>query len=156
MLRAYSLVGFSPDRDYRYVAINRALRRLHPDVVRDILAGLQAEGSDAWQDLETDHIQVNGEFSLSVVVVRCTPTPTGSLRWKIRFDTGQMPDITVVVRMDTSNRDPFDFYLFPHIDVAARRLRLAEDNGLGLDAYRFETLDYLYEIAAPVTIAEAA
>ncbi|MFA7588507.1 MAG: recombinase, partial [Novosphingobium sp.] len=32
----------------------------------------------------------------------------------------------------------------------------AEENGLSLDAYRFESLDYLYEIAAPVSIAEAA
>jgi hypothetical protein len=33
---------------------------------------------------------------------------------------------------------------------------LAEDNGLSLDAYRFDTLEYLYDIAAPVRIAEAA
>mgnify|MGYP006160080257 CR=1 FL=1 len=29
-------------------------------------------------------------------------------------------------------------------------------HGLSFDAYRFDTLDYLYEIAAPVSIAEAA
>lgn len=156
LLRAYSLVGFSPDRDYRYVAINRTLRQLHPDIVRDILTGLTAEGSDAWLDLASDHIRVNNEFSLSVVIVRCTTTPAGSRRWKIRFDTSQMPDITVVVRMDTSNRAPFDYFLFPRIDIASSRLRLAEDNGLGLDGYRFEALDYLFEIAAPVMIAEAA
>ena len=39
LLRAYSLVGFSPERVYRYIAINKALRRLHPDIVREILAG---------------------------------------------------------------------------------------------------------------------
>lgn len=156
LLRAYSLIGYTPERDYRYVAINRALRRLHPDLVSAVIEGLKAEGSDAWRDPASDHIRVNGEFSLSVVIVRCTPTPLGTLRWKIRFDTARMPDITVVVRMDTSNRAPFDYYLFPRMDVAASRLRLAEDNGLSLDAYRFEALDYLYEIAAPVRIAEAA
>ena len=30
LLRAYQLVGFTPDRDYRYIEINRALRRMHP------------------------------------------------------------------------------------------------------------------------------
>jgi DNA invertase Pin-like site-specific DNA recombinase len=33
---------------------------------------------------------------------------------------------------------------------------LAEDNDLQLDAYRFETLDFFYDIAAPVRISEAA
>ncbi len=34
-------------------------------------------------------------------------------------------------------------------------IRLAEENGLSLDAYRFETLDILNELAAPVRIREA-
>lgn len=32
--RAYALVGFTPDHDYRYIEINRSLRRLHPVVIR--------------------------------------------------------------------------------------------------------------------------
>ena len=156
LLRAYSLVGFTPDRDYRYVAINRTLRQMHPDVLRQVLDGLRGQGSDAWQDLSSDSVIVNGEFSLSIVIVRCLATPTGLLRWKLRFDTSAMSDITIVVRMDTANRAPLDFYMFPRIDVTSERLRMAEDNGLSLDAYRFDTLDYLYEIAAPVSIAEAA
>jgi hypothetical protein len=31
--RAYQLVGFTPDRDYRCVEINRALRLLQPAIV---------------------------------------------------------------------------------------------------------------------------
>lgn len=156
LLRAYSLVGYSPDRDYAYVEVNRELRRLHPEVTQKVLEGLKCQGSVSWRDCTTDQIIVNDEFSLSVVIVRCTSTPTGLLRWKIRFDTSQMPDITLVVRMDTNNRQPFDYYLFPRLDVAAERLRLAEDNDLLLDAYRFENLDFFYEIAAPVSVAEAA
>lgn len=33
LLRAYSAVGFSPDRDYRYLETNQYLRQLHPQVV---------------------------------------------------------------------------------------------------------------------------
>lgn len=67
LLRAYSLVGFRPDRDYRYVEINRGLRKLHPDVVQQVLDGLRKMGSDVRQDAGTDRIVVNDEFSLSVV-----------------------------------------------------------------------------------------
>ena len=156
LLRAYSLVGFRPERDYRYVEINRALRRLHPDIVQQVLDGLAEQGSQTGQDAVTDHIVVNGEFTLSVVIVRCLSTPTGLLRWKVRFDTSLQPDITIVVRMDTANRMALDYYLFPRIDVVSRQIRLAEDNDLSLDAYRFESLDFLYEIAEPVRVAEAA
>lgn len=156
LLRAYDLVGYTPDRDYRYVAINRALRKLHPEILSQVLDGLRDMGSEVVQDFQTDSVIVNDEFSLSLVIVRCNPTPTGLLRWKIRFDTSRMPDITIVVRMDTANRAAFDYYLFPRLDLVADRLRLAEDNGLSLDAYRFDTLDLLYEIAAPIAIAEAA
>ncbi len=156
LLRAYSLVGYSPKRDYRYIEINHALRRLHPDVMESILRGIQNAGGAARRESSTDLIEVNEEFSLSVVIARCRRTPSGSLRWRLRFDTGLLPDITAVVRMDANNRTPFDYYLFPRIDIANARFNLAEDNELQFDAYRFDTLDLLYELARPVFIMEAA
>jgi hypothetical protein len=62
----------------------------------------------------------------------------------------------VAIRMDTDNLAPLDFYLLPRIDIAQAKLKLAEENGLALDAYRFDALDLLYELARPVRIAEAA
>lgn len=156
LLRAYSLVGFRPDRDYQYVEINRALRRLHPDVLREVLEGFRGAGSQVDSDEDTDQLRVNGEFDTSVVIVRCASTPTGLLRWHARFDTSLSPDITVVVRMDAGNEVPLDYFLFPRLDLASKRLKLAEENRLDLDAYRFDSLDYLYEMAAPVSFASAA
>lgn len=156
LLRAYSLVGFTPDRDYRYVEINRELRKLHPEILSEVLEGLGSRGSAARQDLQTDRVIVNGEFSLSVVIARCIQTSSGLLRWKLRFDTSLAPDITIVVRMDSANRAPFDYYLFPRIDVLSEKLRLTEDNAFGLDAYRFDELDLLYDIATPIPLLEVA
>lgn len=156
LLRAYHLVGFTPDRDYRYVEINRELRRLYPTILHEILDGLRTAGSDALQDLQTDRVIVNGEFSVSVVVARCLETPTGLLRWKLRFDTSLAPDITIVVRMNRVNCSPLDYYLFPRIDILSEKLRLAEDNALRLDAYRFDDLTLLYDIATPITLSEVA
>jgi ParB/RepB/Spo0J family partition protein len=66
------------------------------------------------------------------------------------------PDITIVVRMDSANRAPFDYYLFPRIDMLSEKLRLGEENALALDAYRFDGLELLYDIATPVPLGEAA
>jgi DNA invertase Pin-like site-specific DNA recombinase len=156
LLRAYELVGFSPDRDYRYIEINRALRRMHPHIVTEAIAGIEASGGSVNQDPSTDLLTVNGEFTASIVVVRCQMTAAGSLRWQIRFDVGLWPDITVAVRMDGPNQNALDYYLLPRIDMTAPRLRLAEDNGISLDAYRFPTLDAFFGLATRASLQEVA
>jgi DNA invertase Pin-like site-specific DNA recombinase len=156
LLRAYKLVGFTPDRDYRYIEINRALRRMHPQIVASAITGIEAVGSSVKQNPDTDLLTINGEFTASIVVVRCRTTPAGSLRWQIRFDTGLWPDITIAIRMDQLNREALDHYLLPRIDMTGPRLRLAQDNGVLLDAYRFETLDSLFDLAARANLLEVA
>ncbi|MFZ3334640.1 MAG: recombinase family protein [Xanthobacteraceae bacterium] len=156
LLRAYELVGFSPDRDYRYIEINRALRRMHPHVVADVIAGIEQAGGSVKQDHATDLLTINDEFTTSVVVVRCRTTPASSLRWQIQFDVGLWPDITVAVRMDEPNQNALDYYLLPRIDMTAPRLRLARDNGISLDTYRFETLEALFSLAARADLLEVA
>lgn len=156
LLRVYRLVGFRPRRDYRYIEINRALRRLHPNIADDVLNGISAAGGAAERDAETDIVTVNSEFTLSLVIVRCTRTQAGSLRWRVRFDTGLMPDISVVIRMDELNRNPLDYFLFPLLDIGTGRLRLAEENGLALDSYRFDSLDPLYALAERKSLREVA
>jgi DNA invertase Pin-like site-specific DNA recombinase len=156
LLRAYELVGFAPDRDYRYIEINRALRRVHPNIVADVIAGIKHAGGSIKQDPATDLLTVNDEFTASIVVVRCRTTPAGSLRWQIRFDVGLWPDITVAVRMDEPNQSALDYYLLPRIDMTGPRLRLAEDNGISLDAYRFETLEAFFGLAARAELLEVA
>lgn len=156
LLRAYGLVGYTPRRDFRYIAVNRELRRLHPEIEVAVMTGLAEAGAVAERAASTDLIEVNGEFSVSVVIARCRLTPTGSLRWRLRFDTSLQPDITVAVRMDASNRKPFDYYLLPRLDIARARLNLAEDNQLRIDAYRFDTLDLLFELARRTSLSEAA
>lgn len=154
--RAYELVGFSPDRDYRYVEINRALRRLHGEVVADAIASIETLGGRIHRSPVTDLLTVNGEFTASIVIARCQQTRAGSLRWKVRFDTGLAPDITVALRMDEVNETPLDYYFFPQFEMTTDCILLAEDNGLILDAFRFDSLEYFFAMAEPVRITEIA
>jgi len=156
LLRAYTLVGFTPDRDYRYVEINRSLRQMYPDVVAAALTQIERVGGSVEKDPLTDLLTINREFTVSIVIARCQQTAAGSLRWRIRFDTGLRPDITVAIRMDPENRAAADYYLLPRLDMTAPGLRLAEDNGMSLDSYRFETLDALYALASRVSLLEVA
>jgi DNA invertase Pin-like site-specific DNA recombinase len=156
LLRAYELVGFAPDRDYRYLKINRELRQLHPVIVADTIAALRHAGGQVNGDPSTDLLTINGEFTASLVVVRCVTTAGGSLRWKIRLDTALRPDLTVVVRMDSGNELPRDYYLLPRLDMGEAVLQLCEHNGLSLDAYRFDDLSAFHRMAARRSWAHAA
>jgi DNA invertase Pin-like site-specific DNA recombinase len=156
LVRAYRLIGYTPERDYRYIEINRRLREMHPGVVEDTLQRLQSIGATVERDETNDLFLVNGEYTASIVLSRSQQTQAGSLRWRIRLDRSLTPDITVVVRMDATNEQTLDYYLLPRIDVVSPSVRLAEDNGLWLDAYRFETLDYFFLMAARARIEVAA
>jgi hypothetical protein len=58
--------------------------------------------------------------------------------------------------MDADNREALDYYLLPSIDIDAAKLSLAEDNGVVLDTYRFETLEYFFGMARRAKLLEAA
>ena len=60
LLRAYQMIGYEPERDYRYVEINRALRQAHPGIVAQILDGIAERSGQAVQDPDTDLIRING------------------------------------------------------------------------------------------------
>jgi len=148
LLRAYALVGFTPRHDYHYLEINRRLRSLHPDIVEDLLIGLERTGGRVHIDPDTDLLHINGEFTAAIVIARCFSTGAGSLRWKLRLDTPTPPDLTVAVRMDGANERPLDYYLLPRLCMDTALLRLCEHNGLSLDAFRFSSLDRFFQMAA--------
>ena len=156
LLRVYQLVGFAPDRDYRYIEVNRALRALHPEIVAQVVRSMRQAGGDVTQDSATDLLTVNGEFTTSLVLARCQRTAAGSVRWHIRMDTGLSPHITIAVRMAPGNTSIHDYYLLPRRDASLPRLRLGETNGSFLDAFRFDDLDMLFELAARTDVTEVA
>jgi DNA invertase Pin-like site-specific DNA recombinase len=156
LMRAYQLVGFTPDRDYRFIEANRLLRRLHPEIVQRTEAAMLALGAQIERDPATDLLRVNAEFSVSVILSRCNATAAGALRWKLRLDTGLRPDITVAVRLTPDNAGELDYYLLPWMDMAASQLRLGERNGTHLDGYRADDLSPLYRLAERAPIRRAA
>jgi len=156
LVRAYRLIGYTPDRDYEYVQINRRLRQLHPDLVARIIGQLESLGASVHQEEATDLLLINGEYTASLVLARCQETKAGSLRWLIRLDQSLAPDVTIAARMSATNEAPDDFYLLPYIDITLPKLLLAEHNGVHFDSYRFDTLDYFMDLAVRVKITVAA
>jgi DNA invertase Pin-like site-specific DNA recombinase len=147
LIRAYKAVGFTPDRDYQYLEENQFLRRLHPEIVGETVRMISEVGGMVERDVATDLLNVNREFTVSLVLARCQSLDNGRRRWKVRFDTSLAPDITVAVRLDSENRTALDYYLLPQLDFGQPRIHLADHNSIEFECYHFDSLDYLYGMA---------
>jgi hypothetical protein len=155
LVSAYQLIGYDPEIDYSFIEINRKLRKQHPEIMASVIQRIADLGTQAVWDEEAGLLHVNGELRVSIVLCRHTTTGAGSSRWLVRLDEGLKPDITIAVRMDESNEGIRDYYLLPGIDMTWENLRVAEENGIYLDAYRFESLDYFFGMAERVKLEEA-
>ena len=147
LLRSYSLIGYSPARDYRYIEANKRLRKMHPLLLQQTTQKIAEVGGKVSVDPSTDLMLVNQEVSISLVLSRCQLSPAGSRRWNVRFDHGLNPDLTIAVRMKEQEEAALDYYIIPSIDIETPRLRLAESNEASLEIYRFDTLEILSELA---------
>jgi DNA invertase Pin-like site-specific DNA recombinase len=156
LIRAYQLIGFQPERDYKYLEINRFLRKLHPDVLQSTKANIEAKNGKVKWDEKTDLLLVNNEFTASIVLARCQQLESGRRFWKVRLDTGLNPDISVVVRLSPGNEEALDYYLLPRLDFGTCGIRLAEQNAMELESYRFDTLDYFYGMGAQTKLRRVA
>lgn len=156
LLRAYKLVGYTPARDYAYLEINRALREMHPTIVQHMGRQIESAGGHVQPLGNTGLLLVNGEFTASLVIAPCKPTPGGAMRWRIRFDTGLQPDVTLVTRLDLENRVPYDYYVFPSLDFSQSEEPRFANNGLWLDLYRTDDLQNFYHMAGRAPLKESA
>jgi DNA invertase Pin-like site-specific DNA recombinase len=156
LVSAYRLIGYDPEIDYSFIEINRQIRKRHPEIVAEVVGKLRQMGSSVSIDEKSDLILVNEEWTVSIVLCRYQQSEAGTARWVIRLDEGLKPDITIAVRMDETNTGIRDYYLLPALDMTWGKLRIAEENGIYLDAYQFAALDYFYELAERCRVEDAA
>jgi DNA invertase Pin-like site-specific DNA recombinase len=147
LTRAYSLIGWNPDRDYAYIEINRRLRRKHADLIASIFDQLLGFGATVSVNQYNDLLTINCEYTASLILARCRETHAGNHRWHLRFDESLSPDIVLAARLQPGNEEILDYYLLPRLDVLTERLSLRPDNGLIMDVYRFNNLNFFMEMA---------
>lgn len=155
LIRAYQLVGFTPERDYAYIAINAHLRRLLPQTVASVVEQLTGLGVQVQGDAGRGTLDLNGEVTVSIIIARCQATPAGRRRWKLRFGSSAVTDLILAVRMGDDNESVLDYYIIPREEINRDRLNLADENGLALDAFRFDSLDYFAALGLRARIGVA-
>ncbi len=154
--RAYTLVGWDPGRDYRYLEINRGLRKQHANLISQICDQLLGNGAHVHIDEHTDLLTINHEYTASLVLARCRDTKAGNQRWLVRFDAALQSDITIAARLTPSNDAILDYYLLPSMAELGSQLRLSKENSLPLEVYRFDDLKFFTAIARRTQIEDVA
>jgi len=77
LLRAYTMIGYLPDRDYRYVEINRTLRQSYPKLLAEVTAELQNAGGHLFCDPVSEiRFSVHAEPAFYVVLNSLTKNCT--------------------------------------------------------------------------------
>ncbi|MDQ8588856.1 recombinase family protein [Klebsiella aerogenes] len=146
LLRAYTLIGYKPEHDYSYIQINEALRSFYSGIIEDFKVEILKSNCYIDEYKYAPMLYINDELLISVLITKCTHMKSGKLRWKVRFDNSQKADITIVIRMDSQNISPLDFYIIPKIENEYSKICMAETNNIRLDLYRFDNLDKLLQI----------
>lgn len=154
--RAYIAIGYSPERDYSFIEINRQLREKHSKCVEEIVTELTSIGAHVEFEQETGSLSINSCFKARVVLARCRISRNGHLRWQIHLENSNFFDLTIAARMEQDNKSILDFYLLPRGSELNAKLSLAAENPLVLDVYRFDDLRLLYALSRRVWVGEAA
>lgn len=154
LLRAYTLIGYKPEHDYSYIQINEALRSFYSGIIEDFKGEILKSNCYIDEYKYAPMLYINDELLISVLITKCTPMKSGKLRWKVRFDNSQKADITIVIRMDSQNISPLDFYIIPKIENEYNKMCMTETNNIRLDLYRFDNLDKLLQIITRMKVRE--
>ncbi|EMV10256.1 resolvase, N terminal domain protein [Escherichia coli MP021017.11] len=154
LLRAYTLIGYKPEHDYSYLKINEALRSFHSEIIEDFKGEILKSNCHIDEYKYAPMLYINDEFLISVLVTKCIHMKSGKLRWKVRLDNSQKADITIVIRMNSQNISPLDFYIIPKIENEYNKMCMTETNNIRLDLYRFDNLDKLLQIITRMKVRE--
>ena len=147
LIRAYTLIGYTPKVDYSYIEINKKIRVMHADILDTIHREFIIAGTTVRLDAVDSGIRwINGEVKLSLILSRCKRQKSGNARWHIRLERSTSADFTIVVRLNPDNKTIKDYYLIPRFDLDLLDEHISENNNMFLEMFRFDDITWFYKM----------
>ena len=150
---AYKRIGYRPNPRYRFAETAAKTESVIKSVADEIVAGIENGGGRATFLGELHLLTINDHLKVSVCaawsIADGTVTSSGNIRarrWQVRKLRFTKTDITLVIRMDTSNANVQDYYWLPTAHLAQwkdRQRRLSAH--FFPDEYRHDYLDEFYQ-----------
>lgn len=152
LINAYQLIGYTPEKDYSYLIINQRLREFHSEEIKKLYNMLKLKNINV---VIKKSLTAYNNLKISIVPARCKIMKSGRFRWVVRLERSLNPDISIVMRMNISNTEVVDFYIFPHLEKIESLLGLKENNSFLLELFRFDNLNILTDLLSPCHIRAA-
>lgn len=147
LLRAYELIGYSPQTDYSYIQINKHLRELHAGTLKEMEAGFEKYGALLEKNIVEDGTRwINREIKIMLNISRCRRMESGRSRWLIRLERLSDVDFSIIARMNADNKTVKDYYLISRFDREAIDSKINEENGFFMETFRHDAMDWFYQI----------
>jgi DNA invertase Pin-like site-specific DNA recombinase len=157
LMAACNLIGYQPEPRLRGVETAARIRSKLENVASEIVATLQRIGGRAEVDQSCGVIVINDEFSLSLRPARALSSGPGKVRWRVPTNSNAASDLTLVIRMDSSNTGILAYYLLPTAElVRANEKRLSISSRIFLEACRFDSLDAFCRVCIGVEDRDVA
>lgn len=146
LINAYKLIGYTPETDYSFLAINESLRNKHNILLKEIEEKLSSKNIFI---TDKNLVSINKALTFSIVLSRCRKRGNEKYQWIVRLDRSLNADLNIVVRMNTLNSEPVDYYILPSLEKFEDELKIKEDNDMLFELYRFNNLDAFLDMLTP-------
>jgi Recombinase len=157
LMAAYNLIGYQPEPRRRFAETAARVRSKLKNVAFEIVVTIERMGKRAEIDQSSGFIVINDEFSVSLHPARAISSGPGRVRWRVPTNRNAASDLTLVIRMDSSNTNILAYYLPPTAELArASAKRLSISSQIFLEACRFDSLDAFCRMCIGVEDREVA
>jgi hypothetical protein len=123
-VNAYKRIGFKPKSRYSFAEIAANIDTTIRGVATDIIAAMEKRRTNVTFLPELYLLTINRGLTVGVAVARSVANGTGvgpSRRWEVRKLRYRKSDLTLVVRLDSSNTTIKDYFLMPTANLPPNR-----------------------------------
>lgn len=152
LTNAYERLGYSPRHDLSFLSCNGAVREIGATLMNEVTSRLIEDGATVEKDCKRSVLTVNREFTLRLAVARSLQRPNGRLNWGMP-NRSCLCDLNIVARLNEDNNRILDYFIFPLKEHPRKKIWATERYQLAL--YRFENLDYVYQVCRRKRIGES-
>jgi DNA invertase Pin-like site-specific DNA recombinase len=123
IMNAYKRIGFKPHSRYRFVEIATNIDTTVREVADHMIAAMERRGTNVTFLPELYLLTVERGLTVGLAIARCVANGTGmkSQRWEVRRLRYRRADLTLIIRMNPSNRKILDYFLMPTTSLPQTR-----------------------------------
>jgi hypothetical protein len=157
LVAAYRLAGYQPEPRQRRAETAASYNSMLYGIADKIVVTIIELDGRAAFDRATGLLTIDDACLISLGSARAGVQGAGRVRWRVYANRNARSDLTLIVRMDSSNAKIVAYYLLPTAELAGAEAKILRiSNAIFTAACRYESFDLLCRVCAGLKDCEAA